>query len=117
MKTVLVVDDEFGIPDALSDILSDEGFRVLIARNGKDGLRRVEEQRPDLIVLDYMMPVMDGYQMLRELRSRPGMDDLPVIMTSALNRQSLPPDCNPTAYLRKPFELSSLLEMIVQLLP
>ncbi|HEX6242550.1 MAG TPA: response regulator, partial [Polyangiales bacterium] len=66
---MLVVDDEFGIVDSLSEVLSERGFTVVGAANGKDALRRVAERRPDLIVLDYMMPVMDGREMLRQLQA------------------------------------------------
>ena len=60
MAVILVVDDEIGIANLLADVLSDEGHRVLVAVNGRDALKRAEEERPDLVITDYMMPVMDG---------------------------------------------------------
>ena len=60
MAVVLVVDDEVGIANLLSDVLSDEGHRVLVAVNGHEALKRAEEERPDLVITDFMMPVMDG---------------------------------------------------------
>ncbi len=116
MKTLLVVDDEAGIADALSDLLSDEGFRVLVARNGKEGLARIAEQRPDLILLDYMMPVMDGREMLKALQGDSAYQDIPVLMLSATPRSSIPPDCKPTAFLRKPFGIDRLLAEVGRLL-
>ena len=65
MATVLVVEDEFGIADLIEAVLEDEGYRVLIAVNGKQGLELLARERPDLMFLDYMMPVMDGAAVLR----------------------------------------------------
>ncbi len=111
-----MVDDEDGILEALNDALSDEGYHVLMARNGKDGLKRVTETMPDLILLDYMMPVMDGREMLRALQAEPAWRTIPVVMMSAMPRSSLPPDCVPTAFLRKPFNLDTLLSELERLL-
>ena len=65
MATVLVVDDEFGIVDVLETILTDEGYRVLTACNGKQGLVRLSEEKPEVILLDFMMPILGGGDMLR----------------------------------------------------
>ncbi|MGZ3461357.1 MAG: response regulator, partial [Archangium sp.] len=92
MKTLLVVDDESGILDALQEILSEEGFHVLTARNGKDGLKRITEQPPDLVLLDYMMPVMDGRELLKVLQAEAAYRHLPVVMMSAMPRSSIPED-------------------------
>jgi CheY-like chemotaxis protein len=115
VKTVLIVDDELGLTEALQDVLGDEGFHVHIARNGRDGLKRAGEQRPDVIVLDYMMPVLDGPGMLLALQSEPTLRDVPVLLISAVPRTSLPADCTPTAFLRKPFALDVLLRELRRL--
>ena len=62
-----------------------EGYDVAIAANGEDGLAEVEKQRPDLIILDIMMPGMDGIEACRRIRGNPGTADLPVLMFSALS--------------------------------
>ncbi|QRO02165.1 response regulator [Archangium violaceum] len=116
MRTLLVVDDEVGITDALTDLLGDEGYLVLVAHNGKDGLKRIAEKRPDLLLLDYMMPVMDGRELLLALQADPAYQGLPVILMSAMPRSSIPPDCKPAAFLRKPFELDQLLAEVGRLL-
>jgi len=109
MRTVLVVDDELGIVESLGEVLGDEGFAVVTARNGKDGLRKLLEQRPDVVLLDYMMPVMDGADMLRELARSETHRAIPVVMMSAAPRKNLPADCQPAGYLRKPFDVDELL--------
>jgi len=68
LKTILVVDDELANAEVLSLILEEEGYRVFCASNGRQGLERVAELRPQLVVLDFMMPVMDGAAMGRALR-------------------------------------------------
>jgi CheY-like chemotaxis protein len=116
VRTLLVVDDEVGITEALRELLSEEGFLVLTARNGREGLERVTEKRPDLILLDYMMPVMDGRDMLKALEADATSRDIPVLLMSAMPRASLPADCKPAHFLRKPFNLDQLLLHVRRLL-
>jgi CheY-like chemotaxis protein len=116
VKTLLVVDDEVGISEALNDLLSEEGFHVLVAANGREALERMAGKRPDLILLDYMMPVMDGRELLLAVQGDAASRDIPVLMMSAVPRSSLPPDCNPLAFLRKPFTIDRLLAEVRRLL-
>jgi CheY-like chemotaxis protein len=116
VRSILVVDDDFGIADALSDVLSEEGFAVSVVRNGKDALKRVAEHRPDAILLDAMMPVMDGCTFLRQLRSMEPYRTIPVVMMSAAAPSSLAPNCRADAFLRKPFDLDALLQKLRELL-
>ncbi|OJT19486.1 hypothetical protein BO221_34445 [Archangium sp. Cb G35] len=116
MRTLLVVDDEVGITEALNDLLSEEGFHVLVAPNGRVALERMAEKRPDLILLDYMMPVMDGREVLLALQRDEAARDIPVLLMSAVPRSSLPLECKPTAFLRKPFTIDRLLTEVGRLL-
>jgi CheY-like chemotaxis protein len=113
MTRLLVVDDELSIVEALQDILSLEGYEVMTAYNGAEGLRRLEEQRPDLVLLDLMMPVMDGREMLRRVREDPRLKELPVVIMSA---GSIPDTERraASATLAKPFDLEHLLRTIAQ---
>jgi CheY-like chemotaxis protein len=117
VKAILIVDDEFGIVDSLAEVLSEEGFAVSTASNGKDALRRIAEQRPDLILMDYMMPVMDGAETLQAIRNDPALRDLPVLLMSSVPKANLPAQCAPTGFLRKPFDIDALLSMLATLLP
>jgi DNA-binding response OmpR family regulator len=67
-EVILIVEDEDVLRKTMGDELRDEGFRVLIARNGSEGLELAERERPDLILLDILMPVMDGLTMMQKLR-------------------------------------------------
>jgi DNA-binding response OmpR family regulator len=79
-KTILVVDDEERLCSLLRAYLAQEGFRVLAANNGREGLRLARQEKPDLIILDIMMPEMDGYEFLRQHRRE---HDTPVIILTA----------------------------------
>ena len=70
MQTVLIVDDEFGVAEVLQSILEDEGYRAVTAINGKQGLARLAEVTPDLVMLDYMMPILDGTKTLEAIRQQ-----------------------------------------------
>lgn len=79
-KTVLVVEDEKALASILQERLLREGYTVITAANGKEGLEMVESRNPDVILLDLMMPVMDGKTMLHDVRAIPKFKNLPVIV-------------------------------------
>ncbi len=69
--TILIVDDEFGVAEVLEAVVKGEGYHVVSAINGKQGLARLDERSPDLIMLDYMMPIMHSRAMLAALKADP----------------------------------------------
>lgn len=119
MRTVLLVDDEHAIVDALAGILEDEGYRVLTAAHGREALARLAETRPDLLVLDVMMPVMGGRELLLQLRASAEWRALPVLMMSAVPREVLERQegsrlpCD--EFIEKPFDLHHLLATVDRL--
>lgn len=115
MKRLLIVDDELAIVEALQDILSVEGYDVVTAFNGAEGLQRMTAAKPDLVLLDLMMPVMDGREMLRRMREDATLRDVPVVVMSA-GRISDEERRSSARFLAKPFELDLLLETISALL-
>ena len=102
--TVLVVDDDFDIRSTLAQILREEGFRVREARNGLEALEKVDEEEPDLVLLDLMMPVLKGWEVLKALRH--SRAELPVVVLSAI------PASGCTDYLQKPVSFERLLELL-----
>lgn len=88
MHTLLVVDDDPTILETLKTLLELESFRVLTAADGERGLRVAQEQRPDLILSDMMMPRMDGLEMIARLRDAVGTEAVPIILISS----ATPPD-------------------------
>jgi two-component system, chemotaxis family, chemotaxis protein CheY len=113
-STVLVVDDDPDILEALSEILEAEGFEIRRARNGKEALDRLEPDAPQLILLDLMMPVMDGWEFAQRMRQRPPeIARIPIIVLSAdRNVGSKAADLGAVGHLAKPFELNDLLELV-----
>jgi CheY-like chemotaxis protein len=117
MPTVLVVEDEFGIADLIEAVLGDEGYRVLIAANGRQGLEILAQERPNLVFLDYMMPVMDGAALLRGKADDPSLRTIPVVLMSSLPEATVAERCDGyTAFMRKPFAIIDVLNLTKQLI-
>ncbi len=86
-KTILVCDDDPLLVDLLEYRLSSRGYDVTVTRDGAEGLAWLNDNRPDAIILDAMMPVIDGYEVLRHLRENPETADIPVIMLTARKQE------------------------------
>ncbi len=116
MATVLVVDDEFGIAELFEAILSEAGHQVMTAINGKQGLEVIARTRPDVIFLDYMMPVMNGAAMREAMIADPALREIPVVLMSSLPEASLA-GLMPAyaAFLRKPFKVGQVVELAERL--
>ncbi len=115
MPKILVVDDNYDILQLLIDEFTDEGYDVILAEDGRDGLEQIYRHRPDIVILDLTMPVLTGYDVLRELRSDPSMKDLPVILLSAINAsegEQIAALLGATCYTKKPWEREHLLALI-----
>jgi two-component system chemotaxis response regulator CheY len=110
---VLVVDDDPDILEALSEILEAEGYAVRKARNGQEALERLNGSPPQLVLLDLMMPVMDGYEFSRRLRASPHGTQIPIVVLSAdRNVGARAREIGAVGHLAKPFELNDLLEIV-----
>ena len=118
-KRILVVDDEIYIVHILEFTLTMEGYEVLTAADGEEALRRLEQDHPDLVVLDIMMPKVDGYEVLRRIRADEEFRHLPVILLSAKGRpidRDTGLEIGADDYIVKPFSPRRLLEKIQDLL-
>jgi CheY-like chemotaxis protein len=114
-RVVLVVDDDPDILQTLGLCLSTEGYRVLMAANGKEALDILDLERPSVILLDLMMPVMDGWQFVAELEQR-GRRDVPLLILSAdRSVQGHAQQLRASGHLAKPFDLEELLGKVHQL--
>jgi len=112
---ILVVDDEPNIVQTLQDRLEMNEYIVVTAGNGKDGLNAALKEMPDIILLDVIMPIMDGHEMLEALRRHPDGKDIAVIMLTARSQTkdiARANACGIEDYIVKPFDLSELLEKI-----
>jgi CheY-like chemotaxis protein len=111
-KRVLVVDDDASIRELLSTALEEDGYEVVPAVNGQDALAVCERWRPDVIILDLMMPVMDGWTFAKRLRER---DEIPIVVLSAatdLARHAK--TIGAAAVVGKPFDLDQLLPKVAR---
>ncbi len=118
-KRILVVDDEIYIVHILEFSLTMEGYTVLTASDGEEALKMIEQERPDLVVLDIMMPKLDGYEVCRRLRQDDQFGNLPVILLSAKGRpvdREAGLQAGADDYIAKPFSPRKLLEKIRTLL-
>jgi signal transduction histidine kinase/CheY-like chemotaxis protein len=114
MGTVLVIDDEAAVRDLMRRFLGKEGFRVLTAANGEDGLRQAREQHPDAITLDVMMPGMDGWAVLSALADDPELRDIPVIMLTIVDDKRTGYALGAAEYLTKPIDRARLLAVLAR---
>lgn len=121
MPQILVVEDDDAIRGLVSEVLRDDGYDVREATNGVEALDRLREERPDLIVLDLMMPVMDGWAFVEECRREPECDDVPIVVTSASHDLPRTAERLSTFGVRtclaKPFDVDGLLALVERFVP
>ena len=112
---ILVIEDEPKAGDYLRSGLTESGYVVDLARNGKDGLHMAQEFRYDLIVLDVMMPEMDGYETMRRIRKQPSFRTLPIIALTAKAMKGDREKCleaGASDYVAKPVNTDQLLSLV-----
>ena len=113
--TILLVDDELDYRMLLNTVLMGRGFEVILAENGQDALDKIQGLRPDLIITDIYMPVMDGLKMRRALRELPGFGKVPILFLSGYDDQhtlDAVKDPRYEAFLRKGSPLEELIQWI-----
>lgn len=109
-KRILIVEDDASIRDVLKLALEFEGYEVAIAKNGKEGLEMLSQTNPGLILLDLMMPVMNGWEFVEHLKNENLFKKYPVIVVSAYSERAKAIDCKD--FVMKPLELEQLLESV-----
>lgn len=110
MTTVLVVDDEVTLRELITLVLTDAGHTALTASNGAEALEVLAQEQPDVVLMDIMMPVLDGHEAVRRIRADPELQHVRVVLMSAAD----PPPMDPTVsgFLPKPFRLGELLDVV-----
>ncbi len=121
MPQILVVEDDDAIRGLVSEVLRDDGYDVREATNGLEALEQVREERPDLIVLDLMMPVMDGWAFVEECRRKRCCNEVPIVVTSASHDLPRTAERLRTFGVRtclaKPFDVDGLLALVERYVP
>lgn len=116
-KVILVVDDEENTRRLLEVALSNAGYYVITAQNGTEALEILKKNVPDAVVLDIVMPDMDGYSLIKEIKNIPGIRDLPLIVSSGKGGMKEYFDLEdelyqPNAFLVKPYKMQLLIETV-----
>ena len=118
MRTVLIVEDEWAIADWLEVLLSESGFNVLTAGNGRDALDMLARETPHMVLTDFMMPYLDGAGLIAAMRDDPKLKDIPVVVMTSLLEEALRERARGyRAYLRKPFREAELMRIIGEIFP
>jgi DNA-binding response OmpR family regulator len=118
-RTIFIADDELDFVSTLRSRLEFEGYRIETAPDGKEALERILKEKPDLILLDVMMPTMNGFQVCRELKGNPDTKSIPIMMLTAKSQESdkfWGKEAGADAYITKPFDMDNLIGKIGGLL-
>ena len=119
-KTILVVEDQEDNRQILRDLLSANDYDMLEAENGEEALAAVKKQRPDLILMDIQLPVLDGYEATRRLKADPATKSIPVIVVTSYalsGDETKARESGCDAYVTKPYSPRALLAKIKEFLP
>ena len=112
LKKILVVDDEADLVETVRFPLEMEGFNVLVSYNGEDALNQARKEKPDLIILDLMLPKLDGYKVCRLLKFDENYKHIPILMLTAKTQEKdkiLGMETGADEYITKPFEMDDLM--------
>lgn len=118
-KNILIVDDELSILVPIKFLLEKNDYHVELAQSGRDALDKIAQSKPDLILLDIMLPDLDGYEIFQMIRENPQWDDIKVIYLTAKNRDvdiAKGLNLGVDAYITKPFSNAELLEQVRSLI-
>ena len=118
-KKLFIADDESGFVSTLRSRLEFEGFEVTTAPDGKAALELIPDEKPDLVLLDIMMPAVNGYQVCRELKGDPDTSSIPILMLTAKSQESdkfWGMEAGADDYMTKPFDMDELIKKIEELL-
>lgn len=114
-KKILIVDDEADLVETIRFPLEKEGYTVLVSYNGEDALNQARKENPDLIILDVMLPKLDGYKVCRLLKFDERYKHIPILMLTAKIQEKdklLGKETGADEYITKPFDIGELLEKI-----
>ena len=117
-KHVLLAEDEPNIVESLTFLLDRAGFEVSVETDGQKALDRARAEQPDVLILDVMLPEMDGYEVLRHLRGEPSTSELPVLMLTAKGQREdreTAFECGANLFITKPFSNTEIIEAVQQL--
>ena len=117
-RRILLVDDDTANLEVLSELLRSEGYTVVCARNGAEAMACLQNAQPDVVMLDYVMPTMDGATMAQKLKGDDATRGIAIVMTSGLPEEMVRPRCQVyDAFLQKPYDPGQALRTLQTLQP
>lgn len=116
MRTILIVEDEAPLRELLAALVEDSGYRALQAIHGREALALIEQERPELVLSDVMMPVLNGAELCRIVKAQPSTASIPVILMSAAG-PAIADGAGADAFVDKPFDLGELEALVRRWLP
>ncbi len=114
-KTIMIVDDEEALVEIIRIKLESEGYNVMVAYDGKEALEKINKQKPNLILLDIMMPELNGFEVCKKLKNNESLKYIPVIMLSAKAQEvdiKKGREVGAIDYITKPFDFAQMIEVI-----
>jgi DNA-binding response OmpR family regulator len=117
-KTILIIDDDLVLQTVLEIALRDEGYQVILASDGEEGIEKVRTLKPDLVISDIMMPQLDGVETFQRIKEQLQDEGIPIFIMTALNRKPWFADLEAegAVIIQKPFDMNQLLSLIHDLL-
>ncbi len=119
MKKILIADDRSEVVELVKVTLEGEGYQSIDASDGREALEKIKREKPDLVLLDIVMPKMDGFEVLSQLKKDPVLKEIPIIMLTAKGQKSdqeKGKELGATGYIIKPFSPLALLKRIEEIL-
>ena len=119
MKKIVIIDDAEEITSSLEDLLSAFGYKTFIADNAEDGIKMIRNNKPDLIISDIMMPVLDGFFVLQEIKTDKSISEIPIIIITAKTEKETfnkSMESGANYFIEKPFSIKELLKTIEKIL-
>jgi CheY-like chemotaxis protein len=118
LQTILIVDDEWALAEVLSAILRDEGYCTLIAGNGREAEALLKTESVDLVIVDFMMPIMDAPELIAWMKEQAALTSIPVIIMTSLPETTVRARARGfAAYLQKPFMIDDVADAVARHLP
>jgi len=127
-KNILVADDDRDVVTFVSTVLEKSGYKVISAKNGEEALEKIKANRPDLVILDILMPKQSGIRLYRELKTDQSLKDIPVVILSGISKRTFlrsqevltefggEPVPEPEVYIEKPVEADDLAQTVSEVL-
>ena len=127
-KNILVADDDRDVVTFVSTVLEKSGYKVISAKNGEEALEKIKANRPDLVILDVLMPKQSGIRLYRELKTDQSLKDIPVVILSGISKRTFlrsqevltefggEPVPEPEVYIEKPVEADDLAQTVSEVL-